>query len=238
MQLPRPLHSGTLLRRYKRFLADVLLDDGTQITAHCPNPGRMTGLDTPGFPVWLSYTSRAGRKHPHTLELLEAEGQLVGINTSRPNGIVAEALEARRIDALAGYAGMRREVRYGTRSRIDLLLEDPERVCCWVEVKNVHLRRDQGPNPGAAEFPDAVTARGARHLHDLADRVREGERAVMVYVVQRMDCDRFCVAADIDPDYAEALAAATTAGVEAICYDCTVTTEAVTLRSPLPVDLG
>ena len=238
MQLPRPLHSGTLVRRYKRFLADVVLDDGGEITAHCPNPGRMTGLDAPGSPVWLSLSSRAGRRNPYTLELVEAGGQLVGVNTGRPNAVVAEALADGRIAELAGYAGVRREVRYGTRSRVDFLLEDPDRARCWVEVKNVHLRRELGPNPRAAEFPDAVTARGTRHLHELAARVRDGERAVMVYLVQRMDCDRFCVAADIDPDYARAFAGAVAAGVEAVCYDCTVTTGAVTLRSPLPLDPG
>lgn len=238
MQLPRPLHSGSLVRRYKRFLADVILESGEQVVAHCPNPGRMTGLDAPGSPVWLSRSDRPGRKLPYTLELVVAEGQLVGVNTGRPNGIVAEALAADRIGELSGYASVRREVRYGTRSRIDLMLEDPARGRCWVEVKNVHLRRDDGPNSGAAEFPDAVTARGARHLRDMAAQVQAGDRAVMVYLVQRMDCERFCVAADIDPDYAEALAAALKTGVEAVCYDCTVSTHSITLRRSLTLDLA
>ena len=234
MDLPRPLLEGRLIRRYKRFLADIDLD-GTTVTAHCPNPGAMTGLNTPGLNAWLSRSDDPKRKLPYTLELLKADGGLVGIHTGRPNAIVAEAIAAGVIPDLAGYASQRREVRYGTNSRIDLLLEDPARGLCYVEVKNVHLRRMDGPNPGAAEFPDSVTVRGAKHLEELATMAADGHRAVMMFCVQRMDCDRVIAAADIDPRYADGLARAAATGVEVLAWDCAITPERITLRRPLPV---
>ena len=238
MQLPQPLYPGRLIKRYKRFLADVRLDGGEEVTAHCPNPGGMLGLKDPGSRVWLSRSDNPKRKLAFTFELIETPGGLVGINTSYPNAIVAEAITGGAIPELAGYESLRREVRYGERSRIDILLGDPARGRCWVEVKNVHLKRDGGPNPGAAEFPDAVTVRGARHLDEMSNQVRAGDRAVMVYLVQRMDCDRFCVAGEIDPGYCDALARGLAAGVEAICYDTTITTDAITVHQALPLDLG
>jgi len=238
MQLPQPLHRGRLIKRYKRFLADVALDSGAELTAHCPNPGGMIGLQDPGSRVWLSKSDNPKRKLSHTFELIETAGGLVGINTGHPNAIVAEAISAGAIPELAGYESLRREVKYGERSRIDILLEDPAKGRCWVEIKNVHLKRDDGPNPGAAEFPDAVTVRGARHLDEMSNQVKAGDRAVMVYLVQRMDCDRFCVAADIDPGYRDALARGLAAGLEAVCYDTNITTEAITVRNRLPLDLG
>ena len=236
MQLP-PLHPGHLIKRYKRFLADVRLDSGEELTAHCPNPGAMTGLQAPGSRVWLSHSDNPKRKLSHTFELIETPGGLVGINTGHPNTIVAESIIAGAIPELAGYASLRREVKYGEKSRIDILLEDPKRGKCWVEIKNVHLKRDDGLNPGAAEFPDSVTARGARHLDEMANQVRAGDRAVMVYLVQRMDCDRFCVAGDIDPAYRDALTRGMAVGVEALCFDTAITTETITVRACLPLDL-
>ena len=236
MKLP-PLLKGRLVLRYKRFLADIVLEDGREITAHCPNPGAMTGLAEPGMPVWVSTSSNPKRKLPHTLELVEADGGLVGINTGRPNAIAAEAIEAGTIPELAGYRALRREVRYGERSRVDILLDDhPERTGpCHVEIKNVHLRRPDGPHPEAAEFPDSVTARGTRHLNDLGDVVKSGGRAAMLYIVQREDCDHLRLAEDIDPAYARAFKQNIRAGLEAYCYSCLVSPEEIRLSAPLNI---
>ena len=237
MRFPRPLISGHLQRRYKRFLADVALADGV-VTAHCPNPGSMLGLDTPGLPAWLSRHDSRSRKLPYTLELVRVDSGLVGINTGLPNALVAEAVAAGAIPELAGYQRTRREVRYGVASRVDLLLEDDDgRPPCYVEVKNVHLRRTGGAHPMAAEFPDCVTARGAKHLRELSAMVAGGARAVMVFLVQRADCDHFRVAGDIDPTYLRGMYEAVAAGVEAICYACRVGTDAIEVDRPLPVVL-
>lgn len=230
MHLPAPLIPAVLLRRYKRFLADVRLDDGTEITVHCPNPGAMTGLTAEGSRVWLSLSGNRARKLPHTLELMEVGGRLVGINTGHPNRVVEAALAAGEVPELAGYERVRREVRYGAASRIDLLLESDGRPDCYVEIKNVHLMRA----PGLAEFPDSVTARGARHLDELAAMVAAGARAVMLYVVQREDCDGFALAADIDPAYAAAFDRARAAGVEAFVYDCSLSLTEIRLATRLP----
>jgi sugar fermentation stimulation protein A len=228
MHFPRPLVPGVLLRRYKRFLADVRLADGTEVTAHCPNPGAMLGLAEPGLEVWLLPSADAKRKLAWSWELARAGDALVGINTGRANGLAAEALAAGAMPELAGYPAVRREVPYGRRSRLDLLLSAPGRPICYVEVKNVHLRRGT-----AAEFPDCVTARGARHLAELADAISAGHRAVMLYVVQRGDCRSFRIAADLDPLYDMALRDARAAGVEALCYTCRVTLDGIAIDRPL-----
>lgn len=231
MQFPSPLVPARLVRRYKRFLADVVLD-GREVTVHCPNPGSMLGLADPGLDAWLVPATSRTAKLPFGLELVRADGALVGINTNRPNRIAAEAIEAGLVPELSGYSSLRREVRYGRNSRVDLLLSGPGRPDCYVEIKNVHLRRDS-----AAEFPDAVTARGAKHLIELADMIDAGARSVMLYIVQRGDCDRFGLAADIDPAYAEGLRAAMARGVEVLCYDCLITLDDITLRRPVALDL-
>lgn len=218
-----PLIEGRLLRRYKRFLADVAFPDGTVEVVHCPNPGAMLGLDAPGSRVFVSVSASRTRKLPMTLEILEADGTLVGINTNRPNALFAAAIVSGTVAELAGYAQLRREVRYGRASRVDIVLEGPDRPPAYVEIKNVHLMR----RPGLAEFPDCVTARGARHLAELADVAAAGGRAVMAFVVQRGDCDRVAIAADLDPGYARAFAAARQAGVEVIAYACRVTADGI-----------
>jgi sugar fermentation stimulation protein A len=230
MDFPQPLVRGVLVRRYKRFFADVVLDDGTEVTAHCPNPGAMLGLNTPGLPAWLSRSDDPKRKLAHTLELVEADGGLVGINTLHPNRIVAEALAVGAIPEVAGYATHRREVRYGANSRVDFLLEHPERAPCWLEVKNCHLRR----TGALAEFPDCVAARSLKHLKELTAMVEAGERAVMLFVVQRTDCDVFAACAELDPAYARGLEQAAADGVEVLAYRCAITPERVTLADRIP----
>ena len=231
MRFPAPLIEARLIRRYKRFLADVELADGTVATVHCANPGAMTGLATPGLRVLLSRSPSTTRKLPLSWELVEADGGLVGINTAHPNRLVEEAITAGTIAELAGYTAIRREVRYGRNSRIDLLLSAAARADAYVEVKNVHLSR----TPGLAEFPDSPTARGTKHLAELADMAAAGHRAVMVYLVQRGDCAAFRLAADVDPVYALAFARARAAGVEAIIYDCRIDEQDIVVNRPLPL---
>jgi len=230
MQFPSPLARGRLVQRYKRFFADVVLDDGTEVTAHCPNPGAMLGLNTPGLAAWLSRSADPKRKLAHTLELVEADGGLVGINTLHPNRIVAEALAADAIPELTSYATHRREVRYGANSRVDFLLEHPERAACWLEVKNCHLRR----SGTLAEFPDCVAARSLKHLRELTAMVQAGQRAVMLFVIQRTDCDAFEACADLDPAYAAGLTQAAASGVEVLAYRCAITPERVVLADRVP----
>jgi sugar fermentation stimulation protein A len=236
MRFPSPLQRGRLIRRYKRFLADVALDRGDTVTATCPNTGSMLGLAEPGSAVWLSKSDSLTRKYAHTWEMVEADlglgPSLVGINTGHPNRLVAEAIEARRIKRLAGYRSLRREVKYGEASRIDILLEDARKGRCYVEIKNVHLMRAAG----LAEFPDCVTARGVKHLRELADMVAQGHRAVMVFLIQRTDAKRLRLACDLDPEYAEAFQLATAAGVEAMAFRCRMSPEEIALDAPVPID--
>ncbi len=247
MLFPDPLRRGRLLRRYKRFLADVEWVDTVggeepAVVAHCANPGSMMGLADPGSEVWLSPARNPERKLRWSLELVRAPstGALVGVNTSLPNRLVEEALDAGILAELSGYARRRREVRYGDRSRVDFLLEDDARPPCYVEVKSVTLARPElSPEAAelAAEFPDAVTARGAKHLGELATVAAAGARAVLLYVVQRGDCSHVRVAGDIDPAYAAALSAARAAGVECLAYRCGIDTGGIAISGPpLPVE--
>ncbi|MEO0979932.1 MAG: DNA/RNA nuclease SfsA [Pseudomonadota bacterium] len=232
MKFAEPLVGGRLVKRYKRFLADVVLDgDGGEITAHCANPGSMLGLKEPGARVWLSRSDNPKRKLKYSWEIIEADGALVGINTAHPNKLVEEAIEGGRITELSGYASLRREVKYGKNSRIDVLLEDAAGGKTYVEVKNVHLMRQ----PGLAEFPDSVTARGAKHLGELADMVAEGHRAAMVFLVQRPDCGRLSLAEDIDPAYAAAFRAARSAGVEVYAIGCDVRLDGIDAVKPVEI---
>lgn len=229
MKFASPLLKGTLTQRYKRFLADVVLEDGRTVTATCPNTGSMLGLTSPGSTVWLSENDSPTRKYRHTWEMIEAgpgKLTLVGINTGHPNAIVNEAITAGKLAELTGYAGLRREVKYGENSRIDILLEDAKKGSCYVEIKNVHLMREAG----LAEFPDSKTERGVKHLVELGNMVAAGHRAVMVFLIQRGDAKIFDVAGDIDPAYLAAFDKAAAAGVEMLAYRCKLTGHKIKLE--------
>ena len=232
MLFPQPLRRGRLVRRYKRFLADVVLDgEAEEVVVHVPNPGAMLGLSAPGSTVWLSRSDSPTRKLPLTLELVEADGAPVGVNTQLPNALVAEALASGAVPELAGYASLRREVRYGEEgSRIDFLLEGPDRPRCWLEVKNCHLMR----TPGLAEFPDCRAARSEKHLRELEAQAARGDRSVQLFTVQRSDCGRFASCHDLDPSYARALDHAGRHAVEVLCYACVVGPEEVRLSHRIP----
>lgn len=230
MQFQSPLVPARLIRRYNRFLADMRLEDGTQVTAHCPNPGSMMGLALPGMRTWLERNDDPRRKLRYGWRLVElGEGHFAGIDTAVPNRVVREALQAGAIPALSAYDRIRPEVRYGTRSRVDFLLSREGAPDFYLEVKNVHLRRDGD----WAEFPDCVTDRGTRHLRELAEMVAAGHRAAMLYVVQRTDCRRFRLAADLDPAYATAFAAAARDGVQMLCHGTRIDPAGVDLAGPL-----
>ncbi len=235
MRFPSPLVPATLLRRYKRFLADVVLSNGVETTVHVANPGAMTGLAAPGTRVWLSKSANPARKLPFSWELVEVDlgagPELVGVNTGHPNPLVGAAIAAGTIAELAGYETLRREVKYGRNSRVDFLLEDRGRPPCYVEVKNVHLMRAKG----LAEFPDSVTARGARHLDELSAMAAQGCRAVMVFLVQIGSADRVALARDIDSKYGIAFDRALKAGVEAIAYRCAISEMEITVAGAVPV---
>ena len=215
MKFENGLVKGKLIKRYKRFLADVTLENGDQITAHCANTGSMKTCGSEGDTVWLSYNPSPKRKLPYSWEFTEVEGGYIGINTARPNSLVEEAIKLEHIKELNGYDSLRREVKYGEKSRIDILLEDSNGKLppCYVEVKNVTLLGDT-----CIEFPDAVTTRGQKHLDELCKVAESGMRAVMFYLVNRPEGSYFKVASDVDPVYAEKLKLAKKAGVEILCY--------------------
>lgn len=232
MQFSSPLIPGTLLKRYKRFLADVTLETGESLTAACPNTGAMLGLTVPGSRVWLSRSGNPARKYAHTWELVEVKGKgLVGVNTGHPNRIVSEAITAGMMPEFAGYSGLRTEMKYGRNSRIDILLEGEGLPPCYVEVKNTHLFRV----PGLVEFPDCVTERGTKHLGELAGMVKQGCRAAMLYLVQADFPQAVTLAADLDPNYVKAFRLARKAGVEAFVLCCKVTTTEISAVRAIPV---
>lgn len=234
MKFERPLVEGTLKRRYRRFLADVALPAGEVITAHCPNTGSLMGCSEPGSTVWLSQSSKPGRKYPYTWELVEVVGRVtVGINTGLSNHLVREALGSGVITELNGYASIRREVRFGEEnSRVDMLLEDHgELPRCYLEVKNVTA----AVNDGVAIFPDAVSVRGTRHLRELVRVVESGARAALCFCVQRGDVGEVRPADEIDPDYGRALRHAIASGVEVMAYRARVNPKGIRLEKPVPV---
>lgn len=227
-----PLIRATLIRRYKRFLADVVMPDGSEITVHCANPGAMTGLKDEGLSIWVQDSMNPKRKLRYSWKLAELDdGAFAGIDTAVPNRIVGDALRAGDIPELSAYTTIRPEQRYSENSRIDFLMTQRALPDLYLEVKNVHLLRQ---TPGLAEFPDSVTARGAKHLRDLAKMVRQGHRAVMFYLVQRTDCTSFALASDIDPAYAAAFGDAIAAGVEVLVYDTMISPAEIRLRRRIP----
>lgn len=230
MEFATPLIPARLIRRYKRFLADVRLEDGQEVTAHCANPGSMMGLAEPGTKVWLEPNDDPRKKLKYGWRLVDHEnGHYTGVDTSLPNRALKAALLAHDVPDLPAYDLVRPEVKYGENSRIDFLLsgDSPD---IYLEVKSVTLRRQ----PGLAEFPDSVTARGTKHLSELANMVTQGHRAVMFYLVQRTDCTAMTLADDIDPAYAAAFAQAYAAGVMVRAQACEITTDGVWLGNPIP----
>ncbi|PJI86268.1 sugar fermentation stimulation protein A [Yoonia maricola] len=229
MEFATPLVPARLIRRYKRFLADVRLEDGREVTAHCANPGSMLGLAEPGMKVWLEPNDDPKKKLKFGWRLVDHEnGHFTGVDTSVPNRALKAALMAHQVPGLPAYDLVRSEVKYGENSRIDFLLSGggPD---TYVEVKSVTLSRQSG----LAEFPDSVTARGAKHLAELGRMVNAGHRAIMFYLVQRTDCTTMTLAADIDPTYKAAFDNAAVAGVTVLAQSCMISPEAITLGDPI-----
>ncbi|MCW1951725.1 MAG: DNA/RNA nuclease SfsA [Octadecabacter sp.] len=229
MRFATPLVPARLIRRHMRFLSDVQLEDGSVVKAHCPNPGSMMGLKDEGMRLWIEGNDDPKKKLDWGWRLIELEHAFVGIDTGAANGIVSEAL-SNGIAGIDGYDTIRPEVKYREKSRVDFLLSGDGRRDCYLEVKSVTLSRETG----LAEFPDSVTARGAKHLRDLAAMVEQGHRAVLLFLVQRTDCNRVTLAADLDPTYADAFKTALAAGVEVMCFDCAISPEGITLANQLP----
>lgn len=231
MKFSTPLVPARLIRRYKRFLADCRLEDGTEVTAHCANPGSMMGLAEPDSKIWLEPNDDPKKKLKYGWRLVDHEnGHFTGVDTSVPNRALKLALEERRVAALAAYSNVRAEVKYGDNSRADFLLTEDGLPDAWVEVKSVTLCRQDG----LAEFPDSVTARGAKHMAELAEMARQGHRAILLFLVQRTNCDLVTPAHDIDPKYSAALKAAMDAGVEVIALGTTITPEGVEVAAEIP----
>lgn len=232
MRFQTPLVPARLIRRYKRFLADIHLPDGREVTAHCANPGSMLGLKDPGIKIWVEPNDDPKKKLKFGWRLVDHEnGHFTGVDTSVPNRALRAAIMAQEIPELAAYHTVLPEQKYGDNSRIDFLLQEPGLPDAYVEVKSVTLSRQ----PGLAEFPDSVTARGAKHMAELAKMARQGHRAIVFFLIQRTDCRKMSLAADIDPAYAAAFAEATAAGVECLAYDTRITAEEITLGQPVPL---
>ena len=232
MEFTTPLIPARLIRRYKRFLADMILDDGREVVAHCANPGSMLGLKEPGLRCWLEPNNDPKKKLRFGWRLVDHEnGHFTGVDTTLPNRMLRKALEDRRISELADFETLRAEAPYGKKSRVDFLLTDPEGKQTYVEVKSVTLMRETG----LAEFPDSVTTRGAKHMLDLAHMVEQGHQAVVLFLVQRTDCQHVRIAADLDPDYAAAFSTAKAQGVKVLAYDCVVSPQSVSLGKKISV---
>ncbi len=225
MKFSNKLIKAKFVKRYKRFFSDHILEDGKLVTAHCPNTGAMTGVAKEGITSWLSPSNNPKRKLKWTWELTQENNTIVGVNTHSPNKIIQEAINNNEIMELLNYKTLKREVKYGTNSRIDIFLQDEKKIDCYVEIKNVHLSRVKG----IAEFPDGITSRGTKHLKELAHVAQSGCRAVMLYLIQRNDCNFFKIAKDIDKEYAKEFINALNAGVEVICIDTILNTNGISI---------
>ena len=225
MKFSNPLFKAKFVKRYKRFFSDHILEDGTLVTAHCANTGAMTGVSIKGIISWLSKSNNPKRKLKWSWELAQEKQTIIGVNTHNPNKIIQEAITDNKIKTLLNYEILKREVKYGSNSKIDILLKDSKKSDCYIEIKNVHLSRTKG----IAEFPDAVTTRGTKHLKELSLVCNSGYRAVMIYLIQRNDCKFFKIADDIDKIYANEFKKAVKAGVEVICIDTILNTKEITI---------
>ena len=226
-----PLQTGILLKRYKRFLADIRLDDGTEITVHCPNTGSMLSCSAPGSRVGFSFSGNPNRKYPHTLEIVQDNGTWVGVNTARTNDMVADAILDGTVDIFGDVKTLKREVKVSTKSRLDIVVQH-DNTTTFIEVKNCSLAAD-----GTAMFPDAVTARGTKHLHELMHLVDLGMQGCIFFLVQRLDADRFAPARHIDPAYGATLTTAASRGVQLVAWQAEVSPAGIQLVRRLPVEL-
>jgi len=225
MKFSNNLIKAKFVKRYKRFFSDHILENGQLVTAHCPNTGAMTGVAKEGITSWLSESNDPKRKLKWTWELTQENNTIVGVNTHNPNKIIQEAINNNEIKQLLNYKNLKREVKYGVNSKIDIFLQDDNKSDCYVEIKNVHLSRKKG----VAEFPDGITSRGTKHLKELANVAQDGGRAVMLYLIQRNDCNYFKIAEDIDVEYGKAFIDALNAGVEVICLDTILNTNGINI---------
>jgi sugar fermentation stimulation protein A len=230
MQFTSPLVEGILLKRYKRFMADIQLKNGEIITAHCPNSGALLGGTTPGLKVWVTKSDDSKRKLPYTWQFVEIDGQKVGVNTHLPNKLVYEAFENKKIDELLAYDSLKPEVKYGQNSRIDFLMQKVGGTAGYLEIKNVHYKIGK-----TAYFPDCVTQRGTKHLNELTALAKQGIHCVVLYVIQVQGCETFEVAHSIDPVYSTASKAAQNAGVEFLAYECAIDDQSIRLSKKIKV---
>ena len=227
MRFNKKLLQGTLIKRYKRFFVDIKYKDKI-ITAHCPNSGSMMGLLDKGNKVWFSKSNDPKRKLKYTLEIIEVENEKIGINTLLTNKIVFEALDNRKIKSLIKFKNIKREVRFSDKTRFDFFLSNNKEKC-FLEVKNVTLLREKK----VAEFPDAITSRGTKHLNELCNAIKKGYQSYILYLIQREDCDSFKIAEDIDEDYRIAFVKALKNGVKILCYDCKLNSEEIKLNKQI-----
>jgi len=227
MKFKQRLLQGTLIKRYKRFFADIKYNNKT-IIAHCPNSGSMMGLLDKGNKVWFSVSDSPTRKLKYTLEIIEINKKNVGINTLLTNKIVLEALNSKKIKSLAKFNNIKTEAKFSINTRFDFLLTN-DKEKCFLEVKNVTLVREET----VAEFPDAITTRGTKHLNELCNAVEKGYQSYILYLIQREDCKFFKIAEDIDEKYKIAFNSAIKNGIKVLCYDCSLTSDEIKLNNQI-----